>query len=96
MYKLDNWAVHSTNDNPYYPPDAFDKFLSGEVSNHPKYQDGSRIRTSWIEKVHGRYVTTSSGSVYVLANPHPDYVKWMNENNIEYNPDKPIRIVGGS
>lgn len=75
--KLENWAVHYDEVNPYLPPECQHQYLSGEVYGHYKYFDGERITTSRPVKVEGKKVTTYSGSIYELGEPSVDYVEYL-------------------
>lgn len=89
--ELKNWAV-ITNDNGYTAPEAIVKQLSGYVYGHSKFLDGQHVVTSKIIDVNGRVVKTTSGSFYVLEEPHPSYLKFLDKNNIKYSPDIPISL----
>lgn len=93
MYKLYNWAVHAEEGNPYYPPEDFPKYLSGECPGHPKFiNPNKRLVTSSIQEVNGRVVKTNSGTLYELTGPpSDDYLKWMTDNNRAYDPEQPIK-----
>jgi hypothetical protein len=41
----------------------------------------------------GRTVVTSSGSVYQLGTPDPDYVAWVNANCGPWDDENPLRMV---
>jgi len=77
-YRLENWCTRS-DANPYLPPESQRLYLSGEVYNHPSYEDGHRISTSCINKIYGNVITTKSGTLYVLGEPDPDFIKHCKE-----------------
>lgn len=98
-YKLRNWAVQS--DNCFLAPECQTKYLCGNIygRNEPRpfdgkiFDDGKLVYTSRIVTVEGRFITTSSGSVYELEGPpHVDYVMWCKENGFEIDPENPIKI----
>ncbi len=85
-YHLHKWSVSSEND-PWKAPEAQAKCLAGI-----RCEDDQQVVTSPIVSIEGRRVTTASGSVYILEDIDPDYVTWMKDNDIEYDPENPIRI----
>jgi len=79
MYRLENWCVRS-DANPYQPPEMQSIYLSGEVYDHTRWEDGERISTSNIKKADGNVITTQTGSVYTLGEPDPEYIKYCEDN----------------
>ena len=65
-------------------------------SKYPKHlvgfrdKDTFRVITSPIVAASGKIITTNSGSKYLLQDISQDYRRWLEENNIEYNPDFPF------
>lgn len=76
MPHLENWSL-SQFDWPACPPELGDKRLLGVVTNHPVIPDGDDAMTTKIITINKQEqtVTTRSGSVYTLGEPHPDYEK---------------------
>lgn len=73
--------------------------LVGIVKGHPRKADGKKIQTSSVdvdEGATGRTVVTASGTVYELLTPDPEWVKWMKENDIPFDPENPIRVLKDS
>ncbi len=89
--RIEGWALVYGNDDPYMPPEYRGRCLKGEVYGHPRRDDGETIRTSRIVSVDGLRVMTSSGSLYVLGEPRQDYLDWLREHNLPYDPADPIR-----
>lgn len=86
MIELAEWSTVGVED-PYMPPEFKNPNL------HGRRPDGSWIRTSPIQKVEGRVVTTRSGNEYKLLEPNPDWVKWLKENDHRLpTEEEPIRI----
>jgi len=81
-YRLEDWSVRKP---PYTAPEQ-GVCLVGT-------RDGERVMTSFIDHVDGRRVTTRTGSVYVLGEPDPSYLVWLERHGIEYSPEQPIRVV---
>jgi hypothetical protein len=90
-YVLKEWSVMEDLSNPYQAPEIRRRGLAGKVYGHPGFPDGSPVITSPSVKSEGRHVWTKSGSEYVLEGP-PDegYVKYLNENNIQMDPEDPF------
>ena len=96
MPRLENWSVVPGASDPYMAPELHGICLQGEVYDHPnqRHNDGKIVRTSRVMDVSGKVVKTYSGSIYELGEPSPDYVEWMNNNNINFDPQNPIKIKG--
>lgn len=86
-YHLHNWSVGDGGD-PWLAPELRCKRLHGY-----RCEDDRNIVTSEIVSVDGKRVTTYSGSIYILEEIDPNYLKWMQENGIEYNPENPIKVI---
>lgn len=96
--KLENWSVIKTGHlySPYVPPEFHKRCLCGTAIDHPKRPNKTRwdVKTSYIIRAEGKIIHTVSGSIYELGEIDPNYLAWMKENNIEYNPEQPIKIHG--
>ncbi len=79
MYKLENWAVVYKDEYLYEAMELRTAYLTGNVYNHSKYEDGYSIITSAIISVHGNVVTTRH-STYELGEPREDYIEWCKAN----------------
>lgn len=91
-YVLKNWAVVYSG-NPYHAPEQLKAKLSGQVYNHPHFPDGTEIVTSSIKKADKREITTSSGNLYyIFESPSDDYLAFLRDNNLDYNPIEPIKL----
>jgi len=87
VYHLHNWSVTEGPPDPYRAPERNHKRLHGL-----REEDDQHVTTGPIVKIEGRNITTYSGSVYILGAIDPDYLVWIKENNIEYDPENPIRL----
>lgn len=85
-YHLHKWAVVMDGDS-FTAPELIQKRLTGV-----RCDDDREIVTSTIVSVEGRRVTTYSGSVYNLEDVSPEFLSWMQENGIEFDPENPIKI----
>jgi hypothetical protein len=86
-YKLHRWSVRDRDENPYQAPECRTKCLVGFRDSEPK-----QIRTSHIVEANGREITTSSGSVYILEDMDPDYRAWLEEHDLEFDPENPVQF----
>ena len=75
------------DDDPYKAPEQRSIRLSGF-----RDQDAKQVTTSVIVTVNGREITTYSGSVYILEDIDPDYLKFLDETDEIYDSENPIRI----
>lgn len=74
MYsRLEEWAL--VYKNPYIAPELQKQCLSGRVFGHLRFEDGTEIVTSPIERLEGDFVITKSGSCYWLGKASKDYEK---------------------
>ena len=74
---LENWSVVEDG-NPYMAPECRSVYVHGDIFGdiHSRWKDGHSITTSRIKAVSGRYVTTNSGSSYLLGKIDPDYFQY--------------------
>ncbi len=75
MPKLENWSMVNRNENSYQAPEQGIPALSGEVYNHPRFEDGLIVTTSSIINKKGENVLTYSGSEYELGKVSEEYEK---------------------
>lgn len=80
---LECWSVTQKECDPYVPPEARNVYLQGSVFGHPKFPDGTFIRTSHIVDVDDRMVTTARGSVYTLGAVSQEYLEWCERVGVE-------------
>jgi hypothetical protein len=85
IYHLHKWFVTGRKD-PYMAPEQVYKRLVGYRDNEDK-----QVTTSAIVNFQGRKITTYSGSIYFLEDIDPDYLQWMIDNSIQYDPENPIK-----
>lgn len=67
--------------------------MQGRVYDHPDQPDGKTITTSRIVSVAGREITTKSGSVYLLGEPDPEWLTYLESIGKPYDPAQPIRVL---
>ena len=90
VINLDNWTCRFTSDNCYLAPEANPVCLGGIVTNHPAIEDGKIVRTSPIKDSEGRFVLTRN-NLYFLGEPHEEFLTWIKEKDIDFDPENPIR-----
>jgi hypothetical protein len=88
---IDNWACVYGNGDAFTPPELRDLMVEGCVNGHYKYPDGKIILTSCIRKVEKDIIFTQN-STYRLGEPRKDWLDWLKENGIEFDPENPIKI----
>lgn len=88
---IDNWACVCSEEHAFLPPELKVLLIKGTVTGHPKYPDGKRIQTSCIRRADGKIVYTQN-SIYKLGEPRKDWLDWMEENGIKFDPENPIKI----
>jgi len=91
MIKIKNWSIVGSVDF-YKAPEQKTIHLAGVIESHPTGLKGP-IKTSAIEQVKGREVTTKSGTEYLLGNIEPKYRKWLRKNRPLWNWRKPITVI---
>lgn len=90
--KLENWSVIHDG-GVYAAPELHALTLTGTVFGHPVKADGKVVITSPVEVVLGRTVKTSSGTVYELGDAATEYVTWLRDQALPFDPDEPIRMA---
>jgi hypothetical protein len=90
---LQDWFVRFLHlDDVYVAPECRHAVLAGEVYGHPRFPDGYPVKTSAVEKVEGRLITTRGGTVYRLGRISKKYRAWLKKEGRVYNPRQPITI----
>ena len=93
LYTLKDWWISDFENDPYLPPEKIDKIVCGKISGHPDFKDGDIIRTSIINDAKGRFILTSTGTVYKLhGRPDKGYYEWMMQHGITYDGFEPLKI----
>ena len=75
MPRLENWSLVIKTVNPYQAPELGVQCLHGFVYGYPRFEDGTEITTSRIERIEEEIVVTKSGTRYALGDVDPDYEK---------------------
>ena len=58
--KLENWAIVTSNPNPYQPPECQKKQLHGEVYGSDRFGDGEKVTTSDVEDIKNGIAKTAN------------------------------------
>ena len=85
-YVLHNWAITATTQSCYASPEQLELCLVGYRDEQEK-----RVITSPIVFSDGRTVKTRSGSIYKLAEPDENYLEYLRQSGIEYDPEQPVK-----
>ena len=93
MIKINSWKTVATSHSQYRAPETIGLCLAGEVSGHPRFDDGEAVRTSRVVSIEGRVVSTVSGSVYQLGTIDPLFRKYLKIHRPSWNWRKPISIL---
>lgn len=86
--RLRNWSI--TGRDPFAAPEL-GSYLSGDVYDHPRFEDGHSVTTSRIESSKGREVKTLSRTYILEGPPDPEWVKFCEEQGSTIDPDDPIK-----
>ena len=74
MPHLEQWTYQRRPiEAMYCAPEQIHFILTGDVYDHPKFEDGRYIETSTVVEIRTGTITTESGSVYTLGDVDPDY-----------------------
>lgn len=91
MVRIENWNL-KIKPSDCLLGNIYNYFkLEGIVYGHPKIPDGADITTSKIIEIAGLYVQTKN-TRYLLGHPSLNYLQWLVENDIEFNPNNPINL----
>lgn len=93
MARLENWSLIFTTQNFYLAPEVRSKSIHGEIYDHSYFKNGDKIKTSPITSAKGNKIITQTGTLYTLGTPSKKYIKWLNENQIPFDPNNPFPFV---
>jgi len=92
MPTIELWSAHHDLRQPFESREPRKLRISGLVYGHHRFDDGERILTGWLAGVNGRVVTTVGGTVYRLGDVSPDFVRWMHDASLPFDPEAPLRL----
>lgn len=88
--QITEWGAYAAG-RPWDAPECCGIFVGGRTID-----DGGKptnINTSRVVASDGRFVLTRSGSVYELVGaPSPDYLVWLSEQGLTFDPAQPIKV----
>lgn len=88
--RIEDWAViYGDHSSGVF---STDNRITGTVYGHPDFPDGSVITTTRIMDCTNRVITTLSGSLYTLGEPHPEYVAWCKSKGFVIDEETPIKM----
>lgn len=74
--RIENWSVGPASMDPYKAPELQLPAIYGKVYGHPKREDGSQIKTSYIVDTDAETQTVKTkNSVYEIGEVDPEYEK---------------------
>ena len=73
MIRIENWSILLDFEEEYSPPQNYFLCFAGMAFGHPKFEDGTGIKTSRIISYRNGVFKTASGSAYVLGTVNPAY-----------------------
>jgi hypothetical protein len=89
---LQEWFVRFRHNDGWCAPECNYKVLAGKLmTKHKGFLPGDEVKTSAIDVIKGRIITTASGTSYRLGRINPKYRRWMKKQGIEYDPKNPIK-----
>jgi len=91
--RIIDWEVVGQR-TPYMAPEAMTAHLQGNVYNHPNpnISNGDFVTTSRMVDSSGVTVTTSSGTKYILGTINKNYLKYIKDSGLKYDPLNPIKV----
>ncbi|CAN5669490.1 hypothetical protein BH10CYA1_BH10CYA1_41990 [soil metagenome] len=95
MVRIEKWAVVYVSGDIYTPPEKRDRALFGAVYGHPKFEEGFLVNTSDLiggsAKTDDGHVVKTKSRDYLLGEPDPAYLRWLEQNGIKFDPEQPIK-----
>jgi hypothetical protein len=92
---LINWSTTATG-SPYSAPEQVLISLSGEVHGHNRFEDGDVITTSAVKGSSGRIVLTENTTYRLVGDPNPDWLRFLDADDITVCLHDPIRFISGA
>ncbi len=95
MVRIEKWSVGFASGDVYTPPEQRERSLYGAVYGHPKFEEGFMVNTSVliggsVKTADGHVVKTMSRD-YLLGEPDPAYLRWLEQYGIVFDPEQPIK-----
>jgi hypothetical protein len=91
---IKNWSVNQVNNNKYSAPEITNLCVTGNIFNHPKFDNYTLISTSAVKDTEGKIITTKSGNKYYIDGPPSiEYNDFCIANNINIDLENPIKLL---
>lgn len=95
MVRIEKWSVGFASGDVYTPPEKRERALCGAVYGHPNFEEGFMVNTSVliggsVKTAEGHVVKTKSRD-YLLGEPDPAYLRWLEQNGMTFDPEQPIK-----
>ena len=77
--RLEQWAICASSDvTPYTPPECIKRVLTGLVYGHPRFPDGSSVRTSELVELNLDWMWGQTCNTrYELGECDPEYAMYV-------------------
>ena len=92
--RLEDW-MPVRGGGPYEAPERAGVRIVGRVYDKPAREDGTQVKTSRVVHVLGCLISTEGGSVYRLGEPKTDWLTWLADNDMPFDPETPLVLVAG-
>jgi len=89
--QIKNWhlvgGLPAGLDPKYSAPEMYSLHLHGEIISHPRFNENKEITTSSIVRsnISNRQIETRNTIYELVGDMHPEFQKYLNENNIDVN-----------
>ena len=91
--RLSDWWLDRMPGDGFQAPETCAPVLIGLAYGHPRFADGSRVRTGEIQAIDGKMVTTGAErDVWELSDINPDYLRWLTEKGFTFDPEHPVNF----
>lgn len=86
---LKNWSI-KTDGNPFVSPELLKYRLTGEVYNHPRFEDGKSVSTSTLKSIdYKNQKVQTRNTEYHLEEPNEDWLKYL--KGMKYDVEKYLK-----
>ena len=88
--ELRKWSVRH---DPYTTPETRSSGLNGLCYGDDRFPDGSPIELGRVASVDGDVMELKyDGSKFRLVDPDPEYLAWLKERGIPFDPEHPFKL----
>ncbi len=85
MPRLENWSIVGNLNHQYQAPDSETSRLEGIIFDDElkRFSDGRGVTTSRLVELDlENKIAQTKNTKYKLGEPYPNYLKWLEENNM--------------